>query len=187
MPGVPLRNTGFLRPVAADNACMVRRASLLPCLARFRSCCKSPSSGGSVPPLAMAGLVPWQASNTFGCLPVRYMAGCQGKRIATPRPPSQSKIKDFCQLSHRESQAAVIGGFCAVFWGLLFGRFRRSSSVSPIGEPPSPRGKGLRPVAADNFESGTPASVQHLWVSPGSVHGWMSRETDCHSRSTPSQ
>ena len=32
---------------------------------------------------------------------------------------------------------------CVLVWCIRFGRFRRSSSVSPGGEPPSPRGKGF--------------------------------------------
>ena len=90
--------------------------------------------------------------------------------------PSQSKIKDFCQLSHRESQGSVVGDKSAVFWLVLFGSCRRSSSVSPSGDPPSPRGKGLRRAAAGNDGTGTRAIVQHLWGSPGSIH---EGETDC--------
>ena len=40
---------------------------------------------GGVPPLTMAGLLLWQLSNAFGCLPVRYI---KGKRIAPQAFPS---------------------------------------------------------------------------------------------------
>ena len=129
-----------MRPaVRADNACIVRWVSLLPCLAllgnatlckpsqsrltpcqlsqresqvsvdgslrtvfwlvlfgRFRRSSSDPATPGhlppggrvcGVPPLAMAGLLLWRLSHTFGCHPVRHMAECRGKTDCTTGIP----------------------------------------------------------------------------------------------------
>ena len=72
----------------------------------------------------MAGLLHWQSFNTFGCHPVRYIAGCQGERIAT-----------VASLLRND------GGKSAVFCLVHFATSRRSSSVTAYAVPPSPRGK----------------------------------------------
>ncbi len=73
--------------------------------------------------------------------------------------------------------ALPMGEPSSTFWRFVrIGTSRRSSSVSPVGEPPSPPGEGLRRAAAGNGGTGTRAIVQHLWGSPGSIH---EGEMDC--------
>ena len=83
--------------------------------------------------------------------------------------PSQSKIKDFCQLSHRESQVPFLA-VCAN-WNISPFRIRLACRRATF-----PPGEGLRRAAAGNDGTGTRAIVQHLWGSPGSIH---EGETDC--------